>query len=247
MKKRIDEIWEKAEKQVIYTTILLFVLLEFTSVFIKQVETFMDSHGSLLLIGLILLFIFRYLDKNIQLSKNSQLKSIKRFTTDVTLLFEDKKYRKVRIFANSSYKYYNAIAESNCTIKELQILIRDFTDTENIQFPSSDEGRNLFAQTSINLINNWKELERKGRVKKLEIKLYPFDSILHYMIIENSILHFGLLNPKHEFPGSDLNGSFVVSDSHSDGKLLVQSYIDEFETIRNNFSEKVEDITHLAI
>ncbi|WP_214072574.1 hypothetical protein [Mucilaginibacter sp. dw_454] len=236
---RINEIWEKAEKGVIYFILVVFIATELLSVFMKGLADFMDAHGSLLLISLILLSIFRYLDKNISFAQKTGLKAVERFTTDVLSLFNTPNLHEVKIFANSSYKYFNAISESNIRIDSVYLLIRDFRDAKSIQFPTSETGKMDFANNSKQLVKGWKSLLEQGKINKLHIYAYPFDSILHFMIIDNCKLHFGLLKPKHEFPGSDLNGSFIVDNTSEDGKSLIKSYEMEFNSIMENFSEEL--------
>ena len=236
-KVRIDHVWEKVEKISIYIVITTFVVGESLSVFIRKIADLMDNHGSLLLISLILLFIFRFVDKNIKASKQVGLRTVERFTTDVIGLLKKSTYSEIKIFANSSFKYFNAISESQIKIDSVILLIRDFGDIEKIQFPTTESCRQDFKINSQQLVNNWKALLATGKIKKLEICLYPFDSILHFILIDNSILHFGLLKPKHNFPGSDLNGSFIVENDTDDGRTLIGSFNSEFMHIKKDFSK----------
>ena len=58
-------LWNRIEKLAVYGVLLLFFALQLVSLFIPSIASFMDSRGALLLIAVVLLFMFRYLDERI--------------------------------------------------------------------------------------------------------------------------------------------------------------------------------------
>lgn len=53
------------------------------------------------------------------------------------------------------------------------------------------------------------------------------------MIIDNEIFYFELLKPIKEFPGSKLNGLYIVNSYSKNEKKLINSFC---RAIYNNFS-----------
>ncbi len=233
---RFHVIWERAERICIYLILIIFILLEFLAIFIPLISCFMDSKGTILMLAFVSLAIFRYIDKNIASSNRNEITQINKFTVDLISILNKPKYNEVKIFANSSFKYFQAINESQIEIENVIVMVRNHNNSCNIQFPSDENSQKDFVHNLNQLIEDWKTLQKNGRIKNLEIRFYSFDSILHFMIIDNEILHFGLLKPIKKFPGSELNGSVVVNSNSKNGRELISSFSVEFDAIYNDFS-----------
>lgn len=235
----LNLIWEKMEKFSIYLILLAFFILQFLTLFIPKLSDFMSNHGSVTLIALVMLSLFRYADKNLS-QKTNDLTLAKKFTLDmIKILIKSKmKYNTVDIFALSSYKYYNAIQESKIKIKNCRLLVRDVDNEETIQFPVDKNEKIALKSEAIQIIKKWWNLKNEGFIENLKIAKYPFDTILHFMIIDDELAHFGLLKPKKEFPGSDVLNSYIVSNKTYAGRELIAEFNEEFNAIFNIFAKE---------
>jgi hypothetical protein len=233
---KFDIVWQKTERIAIYVILIIFILLQFIAIFIPAVSGFMDGKGTLLMIVAVILAIFRYIDKNIVLPNKNEITQITKFTSDLISILRKPKYKEIKIFANSSLMCFQAISESEIEIDTVKLLVKNCNNMDNILFPSEAKGKQDFVQDIDRLIEKWEKLYENGKIKNLQICFYPFNSILHFMIIDNEILHFGLLKPIKEFPGSELNGSYIVNSYSKNGKELINSFYREFDSIYSNFS-----------
>lgn len=234
---RFGDLWSKVEKYVIYTLGAIFVVLPILE---KLFGWQINQNYVLFLLGLIILFVFRYIDKNINLQRQSDISPVTKFTSDIgEILAQKKKINKLCIFAESSFKYYQAISENKPQINELYLLVRNFDDLEKVGFPPDPNVKQRYKERGDNTLTEWLKLkEDKNYIKDLIIHRYSFDSFLHFMLVDDSVAHFGLLKPLKDFPGSEVLPSFRVSNESESGRALIANFADEFKTIFENFSEK---------
>lgn len=134
--QELKVLWSRIEKQVIYCILFSFFVLQFLSIFNPQVAAFMDARGSLMLIALVLLTMFRFLDEHLTKRQRAGLTASKDFVQEIiNLLRESREHRLVEFFASSGGLYYPAIYESKTRIHELRVLLRDPNKQGKIDFP----------------------------------------------------------------------------------------------------------------
>lgn len=228
----IEDKWDQIEKRAIYIVLVVFILCEILSLIFNEISDYMDKKGTVLLLSFVLLAIFRFIDKNVAQHQIKQLSLVKKFSSDIVTLLDKPKYQEINIFAGNSYRYYHAIMESGIKINKLTLLVRSYDDLSTVAFPINHEDKVRVAQSSDAVIRDWQNLKVSGFIKELEIKYYSFDSVLHFMIINNECLHFGLLKPIDEFPGTQLNSSYIVHDNTDTGKEMLKGFILEFNSIK---------------
>ncbi|MEA5467040.1 hypothetical protein [Leptothoe sp. PORK10 BA2] len=140
--QELKSLWERVEKQVIYVTLFSFFFLQFLAIFNPKLANFMDARGSLLLIALVLVTMFRFLDERLSRQERIGLVSSEGFIEEIiNLLKEKREHQLVEIFASTGGLYYPAIYESKAKIHELRILLID---------PD-----NLTSLDSAKFISNW--------------------------------------------------------------------------------------------
>src|SRR5262245_6956565 len=112
--RNFSSLWNQIEKYAIYAVGVIFISIQ---IVVKLIPGFsVDPSTNLILLATLLLIVFRYIDKNISLQKQSDISAVKKFTTDIVGLLEGQKIEQLRIFAHSGFKYYHAIAESKVQI-----------------------------------------------------------------------------------------------------------------------------------
>lgn len=232
---RFNDLWKQVEKYVIYilgSTFVLFPLLD------KILYWKIDQTYILFLLGLLILLVFRYIDKNINIQRQSDITSVTKFTPEIVGLLATKKINKLCILAHTGDYYYRAILESEPQIDELHLLLRNFDNPAKVGFPTEVSVRKRYKKNWEEPLKSWTRLKDKGFIKKIIIHRYDFDSFLHFMLIDDSLAHFGLLKPLKNYPGSEVLKSFKVSNESMSGKDLIANFANEFNSIFENFSEE---------
>jgi hypothetical protein len=234
---RFNNLWNIVEKISIYVIGILFILIPILIKLFPSLNTYVDQQYFLSLIAALILLTFRYIDKNLSLQQRTDFVPVRKFTSEIVKILEEKKIKKLCIFANNGYKYYDAIVESGVQVKELNILVRNFDDINAVKFPLDSNIKKEYKQSSDRLLERLSKLHKTENIESVIIHRYQFDSILHFMIIDNSLVHFGLLKPVTEFPGSEVLNSFIVSNESINGQGLINNFLAEFDAIFTNFSD----------
>lgn len=239
----LQALWERYEKKAIGLVLLSFLALQVVSEFAPQVDSFMTRRGSLILIALAQLFIFRYLSNKLELQKAGDLAHIETFSQGLVSFFREKQTcDTVDIQAHDGTMYFLAITESKVKIKNLRLLLRSAEDINTMRFPSDDAAKQGYKEQLKSKVDSWMQLKENGQIKNLSIRYYLHDPTGYFMIVNNKELHFGLLKPKHKFPGTDIMNSFIANTASLSGKNLLSDYKMLFDTIWNEFGQSTERI-----
>lgn len=234
-------LWNRIEKLAVYGVLLLFFALQLVSLFIPSIASFMDSRGALLLIAVVLLFIFRYLDERIGTQDLDGLTATAGFTQGVVdLLMKNQELESLDILAYTSTMYFFAFRDSGARVNQVRLLLRSAEHLETVQLPTDSQAKQYFKQEVEKMVRSWFQLQQEGRIKTLSVKYYSFDSICHFMNVNGNLLHFGLFRPMHGFPGSGVLSSYVVQDYHSGGRQLIDDCKTEFELVWDEFGRTHE-------
>jgi len=236
--KELKKLWDRVEKQAIFVVLLLYLGLQILAEFVPTVDSFMTNRGSNVLMGVVLLFIFRYIAENLVAGQNVGLERIEIFTKGlIEFLTKNRSYETVDIFAHNGYMYFIAISESKAKIKNLRLLLRGSDNLDAMQFPSDDESKQTYRQQLEQMITNWLQLQKSGQVQSLSIRYYPYDPTGYFLIADRRRLHFGYLKPKHVYPGTEVMNSYVTDDSSKAGNLLVDDCQALFDTVWKEFGK----------
>lgn len=154
----------------------------------------------------------------------------------IDLLRRNQNYETLDILASTGTLYYYAFRDSSVEAQSVRLLLRSTKELDEIRIPSSDSAKQDYNTELSRMVWNWKELQKTGRIRRLEIKFYPFDPLFHFLIADGKLSHFGLFQPKHDIPGTEVLNSFVVDNVAVGGLQLVNDFRVEFDTIWKSFA-----------
>ena len=236
---KLKVIWDRIEKYAIYTAIFVFIILEFFSYFIPSIKQAMDTKGALLLIAVILLFFFKYIDERIGDSKNSPIEVEKSFSQGILETLEKKEeIETMDIFAHTGQKYLYALQESHVKVKHLRLLLRSFDNLDTIQFPADESDKQNLKRELKSVTDGFIGLKKQGKIQTLEIRYYLFDPTCHFFVVDKRLLHFGLFQPIPSSSGVQVLNSFVVKESTDEGRKLINDFRILFDTTYDEYGKE---------
>lgn len=240
MDNLVSRFGKKVERGLIYGSIFLLLVAESLATLIPAVRNILDSGGSLFLIALVLLSIFRFLDERLP-DREKGFESAESFGDGVTqTLGSDKQVREMLIFAHTSSKYYGFIRDKKIKIENLKLLLCD--PKYSLHNTSNPVGDGSASNAELNLtISNWLRLMDEGLIGSLEIRKYNFNPSFHYMIVDGRRGEFGF------FRAVSLQSSpyrtmtnFIFTSKQTVGKNMINDMEDFFDMVFRDFSVKVE-------
>lgn len=144
--------------------------------------------------------------------------------------------KKLRIFAVSTFKSVQMLRLINdIYFENADIALRVFDSKDEYYSESMDEAID-------NAIVNWKHLlEIDHKIKNLDIIRFNFHPDNGYYIFDNKYLIMGNLRfdiNKKEYTFS--NQVLLISDITETGRLWIQEYITQFESVKANYETSIE-------
>lgn len=234
MLNKIKDLMEKIEKLCIIIVPIVYIIADVLSGFIPALQNLTDEKGYLIVLSGLMVLIFMHFER-----KNEQEFKFERSTRIVkdleTLLEEKDCYDEIRILAVTGYQYFKAFEESGVKVKNLNLLLRKSNTLETIDLPQNPDAKIEFANSSNKMVREWKKLESNGQIKNLTISFYDFDTTMHFMLLENKKLFWGLLYPKKEYPGTDVLTSYIINNKSDLGEKMISDFSIKWDKI-NQFT-----------
>jgi hypothetical protein len=239
---KLKKLWTRLEKGAIYATLLLFLILELlTKISPWASSFFIDNRGDILLIAIVLLFVFRYLDEKLKTLDEPPFQTSSTFLDRArTILWERRECNNVDIFAHTGLLFARAVFDSKVHIGNLRILLRDFHDLTKISLPADCSAKLQIQHEWKSTIQEWEQLKREGHIQNMSIQYYPFDPMMTFMIIDGSIAYFDLMKPQKTLPGSTSRYTptcYIVTHGTDVGRQLIKDLSIDFDQIWNEFKD----------
>lgn len=232
-------LWDRVERWAIYGVLLLFLALQLLSLAVPSIGSILDRRGELVLIGFVLIFLFRYLDERLGSREQDSLSSSASFLQGLLAnLRASPMYENVDVLAHTGAMYYRAIYESQVKITNLRVLVRDMRNIHSLSLPSEDDARLEIQQEWTRTMKDWEALQRSGKVTNLLIRYYPFEPMVHFAVIDHCVGYMTLMKPQKEFPGATSRytpTAYTVVGTTPTGRQLVDDLLTEFESIWSEF------------
>ena len=237
--QELKSLWERVEKKVIYVTLFSFFFLQFLAIFSPRIANFMDERGSLILIALVLLTMFRFLDERLSREERIGLRASEGFIEEIiNLLKEKREHRLVEIFASGGGAYYPAISESKARIRELRILLRDPDSLTSTKLPSDKEDLNQSLIEIQRVVHKLHGLHKKGQISKISFGYYSFRPTFHFMIIDDETLYFGLYRLADDCSGNEFSNRYIARSNTAAGFSLLSDFRAEFKNFWNIYGQQ---------
>jgi len=171
-----------------------------------------------------------------KLDSKSQILSVKQFAKDLSQHLENKEYSKVLIFAVNGNFYLSVLLQQPLRAIELQVLLRKPTNM-SILNPKDPAQIAQFHNRCKACLEDIQALATHGNIKKVTVRYYDFDSLLHFMVVDNELIHYGLLLPNQKNSGTDVLPSRVETDNYKEGRVAISQLTQFFNSIFASCSE----------
>lgn len=190
-----------------------------------------------MMIALVLLTIFRFLDEKLTEKDQVGLKASNSFVQEIiNLLIEEREHRSVKIFASTAVLYFPAIRESKVKIEHLKVLLRDPNKLDTAKLPFEKEEQNRLSFEIQGVIHNLKTLQAKGRISKISFGFYDFPPTFHCMIIDEKSLYFGFYGISSDHPGPEL--TYVATRNSIEGLSFLSDFKAKFDNIWSVYGQQ---------
>lgn len=231
MLEKIKNVMEKAEKFCIILVPIVYILADIFSGFIPALENLTDEKGYLIVLSALMVLIFVHFEKKDR--EEFKLERSDRIVRDLEILLEEKhSYDEINILAITGYQYFKAFEESGVRVKKLRLLLRKSDNIETIDLPQNADAKREFINSSNKMVKEWKKLQRNGQIRDLDIAFYDFDTTIHFMLLDNKQLFWGLLYPKKDYPGTDVLTSYVINSKSDLGEKMISDFSTKWDKIK---------------
>ena len=185
-KNKLKFAWSIAEKVICYVALSVVVITQIISLIFPDFSG-LDNEVTFGIFGAALILIFQNVnDTKQQISKKSNVLFSQNFNEGLVSIWNKKqKIDTLDILCQTSNTYYHSIANQNITIDTLRILINKPKSNNTKHYPAQ-EVMEHFDGIRDQTIELWKALQKKGKIKNLEIRYYEFDPTIHFAITKNT-------------------------------------------------------------
>lgn len=123
----------------------------------------------------------------------------------------------IQIIAHSGNVFAESILASRASVGTVQILLRDLR-SESVVYPIEDQELELLIARLDTTIGELRSLEASSVIQSLSVRLYDFDPMVYYAILDDVELYFGFYALTDDFPGVSSNVFDTLSIQRSSGR-----------------------------
>lgn len=149
------------------------------------------------------------------------------------ILKKNKHLHTVRIFAISTFKSVQMLRLiSDLKIDKAYVLLRKYQENDPYYEEDMVEAVNI-------AVKNWNNMKRLGNIEKLYLSYFDYHPDEGFYIIDDKYLIIGILNYDVKQNKSVFNNSVIfIDDETIAGQICIQNYIERFNIIYDNCSNK---------
>lgn len=227
---------DKIEKLCIIIIPIVYIVIDRLSEFIPALDNLTDEKGYLTVLSGLLVLIFIHFER--RENETLTFDRSERIVKDLENLLEKKKhYNEINILAVTGYQYYKAFEESKVSVKKLNLLLRRSDNIGTIDLPKKVAAKQEFIDSSLKMQHEWSKLQQSGQITELNIDFYDFDTTIHFMVIDNKELFWGLLYPKINYPGTNVLAQYIVDGKSEVGEKMIVDFQNKWNYIKH-FSKR---------
>jgi len=147
-------------------------------------------------------------------------------TQAINYVTETKKHWKhVRVLATSTGQIQPLFAASGLSADSVHIILRRLTEVERTDTLLAD-----FANTIERMTEEWRNLEKKGRIRELVLQSYSGFPLEYNVIFDEEILIAGLLMPEpNRFSDVNVETPTITVGRTRSGTREIRKYINRFD------------------
>lgn len=142
------------------------------------------------------------------------------------ILSKKKRIKTLRTYSNSSNIIQTFIRPNNIIIDHCKVMFRNL--------PPQEEAENKrYALELENILQRWRNLEKAGQIKKLEIVRHRYLLTEYQVIFDDDYMILGIYHPEPSDPSSVVikSSPLVITTELKEGKKIIQTYIERFDAM----------------
>lgn len=138
--------------------------------------------------------------------------------------------RTLKILANVTNVILPAFEDSKLNAIGVQVLLRK----PNTSHPSTETKYNSYFEA---IIEDWINLEKQGRIKKLEVKYFDFLTTDWQIIADDKFIILGLNVPqKNNWKSFEIMDAILIAGDSDSGKSLIEKYSNRFNRFFSEYA-----------
>lgn len=159
---RLDEMFERVERIGIYVVLIVLIIGPIFASLFPSIGMHFDQSEGIILLSVVILFLFRYLDRNFRNLSTRGLVRANSLLEAITSIFTNKSScEHVDIFAHTSNVYYQGIQQKSVTVNHIRLLLRKMDDVNDMVLPCVS----MISETRPTL----KSVQNQGRGETISI------------------------------------------------------------------------------
>lgn len=238
MKKFIKKLINTFEDVAIYIALTLIIFMSVLEYVFPNSSLLSSSNAYIALFSAALLLLYKKID-TIPV-ENKAIKTLDMFSEGVSEVLERQgKWKSLKIYAHTSYSYFNTIRQTNCVIEKVElILCNNFTSDVFLNRQDSDYNNRISKEYELSIIR-WPALVQEGKIKNLEIRFIESIPSFHFAVFNEQVVIFGFLGTAHPSTKRYKYQDFIDNDNHSELIIDFVHYFDQmFSTAKSIYSSE---------
>jgi len=217
--------WETIERIAIWIVLFGFIGIEVASYVFPRASDLIDLRGAVLLLAIVVALVYRYIVERLGPSHVVGLKHEDGDHVSLIDYLRNRDIEECKVFALGGIRYYSHLESSGAKVGRLRVLLRNPMEMQGAPYLCDAESIYAFRREVDTTIANLMRMQSDGDVKELNIGQYSYDPLLHFMIVDDRLLHFGYFEPDVEWSGVIVLDSYVVDDATAAGRQLIRNFI----------------------
>jgi len=210
LKESIRNIYRKIEAPVVYFAIFAYLLLKLLVLFIEPVKMLFVGPGEVPFLLALVLMMLKIIDG--KLESRSQIGIVKQFAKDLSQRLDSNEHSTVLVFAVTGDYYKTVLLQMPLRARFVKILLRKPAASSIVNPAEQAQIPTFHSHCKANLVD-FTALPQHGHIQNVEVRYYDFDSLLHFMVVDSSLVHYGLLMPNKKHTGTDVMPSRIEADN----------------------------------
>lgn len=234
---RIAKAYRIVEYVSIYGILIGIILLELLSFIFVDLTTFLSKIDLLLVIILVLLLIFRYLDEKLGfLEKLAGPKYCDEFSEAMNAIFtHGEQVKTIDFFGLSSWFFQPSLETRGVRAKRVRILLRNPKQVKYL-IPSNSLDQEKIRNQVNQMLDAWKAYHEGSFISHLQIRFYDFEPLFFGVIVDKKKGFIGFYRPIENFPSFRAMTCFVLTDGTAFERKILRDFEQWFNDIFKGFS-----------
>jgi hypothetical protein len=234
---RIAKVSRTVEYILIYAILVGVIIFELLSSIFVNIRAILTNVDLILVIILVLLLIFRYLDNKLGLlEKLVGPTYCGLFNDGMNAIFtKGEKVNTIDFFGLSSWLFQTSVETRGITAKKVRILLKNPRQASNI-IPADPQGEQKLKNQIETMCDAWQLYQKNSFIKQLQIHFYDFEPLFFGVIVDKKKGVIGFYQPTEKFPFYLAMTCFVLTDGTDFERKALIDFQQWFEGVFKRFT-----------